>query len=111
MGYQNKTDVLKQLKAANKDRCNVFGHEIADWTAPEWGNALAGETGELCNLVKKLHRGDEISIEDIGREAADVVCYLDLLCQKLGIDLQTAVVNKFNEVSEKKKSSIVIYYY
>jgi len=111
MGYKNKTDVLKQLSAANKDRCQIFGHELNDWSAPEWGNAVAGETGELCNKIKKLHRGDVIDLEDIGREAADVVIYLDLLCQRLGIDLQTAIVNKFNEVSEKKGSPIQLYYY
>ena len=109
-------DVLKQLKEANKKRIPAFGHELEDWSLPEWGNAVAGETGELCNVIKKIHRGDftlkEANKEElIADEAADIVCYLDMLCQRAGVDLSTAVVNKFNKVSERIGSPITIYYY
>ncbi len=103
-------DVLRQLQEANKKRCPLFGHKIEDWTPSEWGNAVAGETGEMCNLIKKLHRGDEIEVTDIAKEAADIVVYLDILCQRLGIDLQNAIVNKFNEVSARLKTDIKIYH-
>lgn len=109
-------DILKQLKIANKKRVTAFGHTIEDWSLPEWGNAVAGETGELCNVIKKIHRGDftldEANDKELlANEAADIVCYLDLLCQKAGVDLGTAVVNKFNEVSDRVKSGVKIYYY
>lgn len=109
-------DILKQLQKANKKRCPEFGHELNDWTLPEWGNAVAGEVGELCNNVKKIHRGD-FTLEQantkelIADEAADVVIYLDMLCQRAGVDLGTAIVNKFNKVSERIKSDATIYYY
>jgi hypothetical protein len=67
----------------------------------DWACALAGETGEACNLIKKLRRGDAIDTEDIGKELADVVIYADLLAARLGIDLGEAVVQKFNEVSDR----------
>ena len=111
-----QTDVLKQLKEANAERVEDFGHKLMDWTPTDWACAMAGETGELCNIVKKLHRGD-YTLEELHEnemladEAADIVCYLDLLCQRLGIDLQTAVVNKFNKVSKKIGSDVTIYYY
>lgn len=114
--YKEFTDVLKQLKYANQERVEIFGHTIEDWSLPEWGNAVAGEVGELCNIIKKVNRGD-MTLEEanqtevIANEAADVVCYLDLLCQKAGIDLATAIVNKFNAVSHKKGSDIKIYYH
>jgi NTP pyrophosphatase (non-canonical NTP hydrolase) len=104
-----KLDILQQLKDANSVRTQLFGHDIQDWSLPEWSNAVAGETGELCNLVKKVHRGDktlEEQREAIGKEAADIVCYLDLFCQRAGIDLATAIVNKFNEVSGRIGSDI-----
>lgn len=106
-------DVLKQLKKGNQDRQKDWN---TNWSLPEWGNALSGETGELCNVIKKIHRGD-FSLEEanekelIADEAADIVTYLDLLCQKAGIDLGTAIVNKFNKVSEKIGSDVKIYYY
>ena len=114
--YNNQTDVLKQLKYANKDRVPEFGHELNDWSLTDWGNAVAGETGELCNVLKKIHRGDMTldeanNKELIADEAADIVCYLDLLCQRAGVDLQTAIVNKFNKVSDRINSDIKIYYH
>lgn len=116
MGYKNKTSVLVQLREANADRCPAFGHEVKDWSLPQWGNAVAGETGELCNVIKKIDRGD-LSLEEankrhlIADEAADIVIYLDLLCQRAGVSLQTALVNKFNETSEKIGSDITIFHY
>lgn len=108
----NVSGVLPQLSIANKLRCSAFGHEIEDWSWPQWGNAVAGEVGEMCNLIKKIDRGDtDISIDDIANEAADIVIYLDLLCQSFEINLQNSIVNKFNEKSEQIKSDIKIYYY
>lgn len=81
------------------------------------GNATAGEVGELCNVIKKIHRGDftlkEANEKELlADEAADVVIYLDLLCQKAGINLGNAIVNKFNKSSEKIGCpDITIYYY
>lgn len=111
------TGTLYQLKYANRLRSqNTFGHTVEDWSLPEWGNAVAGETGEMCNIVKKVHRGD-MTLEEanekelIANEAADMVIYLDMLCQRAGIDLNTAIVNKFNQVSEERGSDVKIYYY
>lgn len=109
-------DVLKQLKNANKQRQPQFEKKNGKWDLPTYGNALAGETGELCNVLKKIRRGDftlEAANEKelIADEAADVVIYLDQLCQLAGIDLQTAIVNKFNKKSVEIGSDIGIYYY
>lgn len=87
-----------------------------DWDLPRWGNAVAGECGEMCNIIKKIDRGDfndnpEAGKEALEKEIADVLIYLDLLANKAGLDLQTSVVNKFNEKSEEIGSNIKIYYY
>ena len=75
------------------------------------GLELAGETGELCNLLKKavrLKRGIKGTYEQneklarmIENEAADVLICLDLVCMDLGIDLSLVVARKFNETSMK----------
>ena len=112
-------DTLQKLKKANALRCvEAFKHTVGSWTPTDWACAVAGETGELCNLVKKWHRGDlkdnhnpfagQKEIEKMANEAADIVIYLDLFCQKMGIDLDAAIRNKFNYTSHKMGVDIII---
>lgn len=54
--------------------------------------ALAGEVGEVANIVKKLERGsiymgDAKVRTDLHMEVADVFTYLVVLAGQLGIDL------------------------
>ena len=96
-------------------------HSGQDWTVSDWALAVAGETGELAevlllyslmtmslgkaeNIMKKMRRKDfdgDIAISDISEELADVVIYLDMLADSLGIDLGKAVVYKWNKKSEQ----------
>lgn len=106
---------FKKLRRVNLERCKQW-HDIKSWSPAEWTNALAGETGELCNLTKKLlrlqqnmtgpngkHNNSNIStlITAIGKEIADVQIYLDLCAARLGIDLEAVTKAKFNETSEE----------
>lgn len=103
------------LRELNQRRCDRWHDaETDNWTLGDWGNALAGEVGELCNVVKKLRRHesgashayntpevDELT-EDFAEEVADVLLYLDLLCWKAGLDpefLKLRLEEKFNHVS------------
>jgi len=122
-------NVLEELSKVNEKRARAgYGMELHDWKLSQWSNAVAGEVGELCNIVKKVERGDfhkrpenasdNASFNDayastqyrgeIGREAADIVIYLDLLCTREGIDLGAEIVKKFNEVSKRIKCDVVI---
>lgn len=57
---------------------------------------LAGETGEVANIIKKLNRGklgrtktsDNKASDTLGEELADVLTYLLLLAAELNIDLE-----------------------
>ncbi len=104
---------FKQLREANVSRKNRW-HGETQWTLADWSNAMCGEAGEAANVVKKLRRhhtalGDisyNTPPEDelysaLAKELADVVTYADLLAAEAGIDLEQAVINKFNHVSEK----------
>lgn len=97
LGFQN-------LRDANVRRCNAVFHPLHSWSPTDWACAMAGECGEACNLIKKLHRGEDISPSEIGKELADIVTYADLLAARLGINLGDAVREKFNEVSERRNS-------
>lgn len=98
---------FEELSLANRARCEApdgFDRKVISVPLTEWACALAGEVGEACNLIFKLvtcrkHNGTEVRIEDIGRELADVQVYLDLLAQRLGIDLGEMTRVKWNEVS------------
>lgn len=71
------------------------------------GNELAGETGEACNVIKKLERerigirGSRDTVAHLAEELADVVICAYLTAMEAGIDLDVAVVRKFNATSEK----------
>ena len=115
MGYLT----FKHLADVNKTRVKRWHpHGIEDWSPMDWACAAAGEMGEVCNAVKKLRRiEDQIAnlsadskrqlsskpeaILAIGDEIADTVIYLDLLAQRLGIDIASFVRSKFNQTSER----------
>src|SRR6185436_11662294 len=85
---------LKELNKANRHNIK----RIMAWTPLEWGGAAAGELGEACNLLKKLRRGDEIPMELIAEELADALISIDLIACRLDIDLEAAIIEKFNKV-------------
>jgi NTP pyrophosphatase (non-canonical NTP hydrolase) len=116
------------LRVQNVSRKIRWHGEADEWSGADWSNAMAGETGEACNIVKKLRRHetgigagpqaypgmrdpsgsgmpyntpppDEL-LPALAEELADVVTYADLVAHKYGIDLGRAVREKFNRVSE-----------
>lgn len=99
---------FKTLRAVNLARCEQAFHPLDSWSATDWACAMGGECGEALNLIKKLRRGELITREEIGKELADVVIYADLLATRLGINLGEAVIQKFNEVSDRVGSDIVL---
>ena len=102
---------LPQFKNKQGEPCHPPDGS-GDWTPAQWLQAMIGELGEYANLQKKIERGDFSYVElekvrkDLAHELADVMIYFDLLCNCLDMDLGTAVVEKFNIVSERVKSSI-----
>jgi len=96
-----ENELLYRLKDANFRRCEKFGIKLEDWTPSDWATGLAGEVGELCNMITKRRKGIEIETEAMEKEVGDIIIYLDLLCQRLNIDLYDAIVLKFNEVSDR----------
>jgi|SRR6516165_6890658 NTP pyrophosphatase (non-canonical NTP hydrolase) len=97
---------VRRLQALSAER-NYTKH----WSLSDWGNALAGETGEVCNLIKKITRGDYATDPAkatalLASELPDVLTYLCLLASAAGIDLQDCTVEKFNAVSTRLGSPV-----
>jgi len=71
------------------------------------GNEMAGETGEACNVIKKLERerhgwrGSRDTHVHLGEELADVIHTAILCAITAGIELEPYVADKFNETSRK----------
>ena len=97
-----------KLRTSNICRCINAFHAIDEWTPTDWATAWAGEVGETCNLIKKLRRGEDVSMEDVAFEIADSIIYADLLSARFGISLDEAVITKFNIVSDRVGSKIKI---
>lgn len=79
-----------------------------------YGNALAGEVGEACNIIKKLEReasghvGSRASKEALMEELADIIIYADLIAARLGKDLGEAVRKKFNATSMRYNLGVTL---
>lgn len=102
MSYGNGLS-FSNLREYNADRLEKAFDGHPDWTLGDWVCAAAGELGEMANVIKKVRRGDitlDEAREEIGKELADTITYLDLIGYKCGIDnLGQVIVDKFNEVS------------
>lgn len=122
-GPETPVDALTftEFSRANRTRCespNGFNHALSSWSASDWVTATTGELGEMANIVKKLNRvrdgipGNDKTPEELkvmfADELADTFCYLDLLAQSQGINLEEAVVKKFNEVSKRRGYSAAL---
>lgn len=52
---------------------------------------LAGETGELIDLIKKqIHHGHILDREKLTKEIGDVLYYLEIICDYTGTDTTEA---------------------
>ena len=59
---------------------------------------LAGETGELANLEKKVWKGRQVADADFNDESADVCIALLNFANSRGIDLASAVARKMRRI-------------
>lgn len=95
------------LRAANIARDKEWNTGTERVSLAFRGNELAGEVGEACNVIKKLEReriglrGSVASVSMLAEELADVIICTDLIAMDAGIDLETAVREKFNATSKK----------
>jgi NTP pyrophosphatase (non-canonical NTP hydrolase) len=63
--------------------------------------AVCGEAGELPNLIKKRWRGDEVDLDEIRDEIADIRIYLEHLARHLQVDIDRACEEKLDVLAER----------
>jgi NTP pyrophosphatase (non-canonical NTP hydrolase) len=106
------------LRKANKSRCKRW-HKggLEEWSVTDWATAMMGEAGEMCNAIKKLRRIEtdalninepgrqftdrKTAVESIAKEMGDTLIYMDLLAQRLGVDLEKSIIEVFNQKSKE----------
>lgn len=86
-------------KQCVEDSERWFGDSDASSSVPHMALSLAGEVGEVCNLIKKIERGSlDINVAkvrvDLAMELADVYTYLLNMAGMLNIDLELAYHQK-----------------
>ena len=89
---------LREFQEANDARSRE-SFRSAGWNPLEWAGALAGEVGELANLLKKMRRGETVNMADVADEIGDVLPYLAHVATACGLDLEQCVTRKWNRVS------------
>lgn len=105
----NHSLTFGELREGNLARQAYWGGS-ENWTLADWSNAMAGEAGEACNVVKKIRRVElgttgnkkptEQYYDQLETEIGDVLIYLDLLAAKAGLNLANCVWRSFNEKSD-----------
>jgi NTP pyrophosphatase (non-canonical NTP hydrolase) len=111
--YMNKEDKTKtnplsfsKLRHSNIERQNEWDSDN-QISLSYRGNELAGETGEACNIIKKIERerlgikGSRATKEQLAEELADIIICVDLIAMHENIDLEQSVRDKFNATSKK----------
>lgn len=106
MEYLTDGLTFNVLRGANRRRQQEWpGNEQADvaFRAIE----VAGEAGEVAEAVKKFLRaergikGSTATKDDVAHELGDLLVSIDLLADSLGINLNDALRNTFNDTSER----------
>lgn len=89
---------------------------LEEWSVSDWGVAMAGEAGEVCDAIKKLRRIEcliesnnlkqprdkDRAIAQIAQEIGDTFIYLDLLAQRLSLNIEDCIRDTFNRISERE---------
>jgi len=105
---------LQAFRPVNVDRARNGFKCYDNQPLTYWTTALAGEVGELCNMIKKIQRVErggvdggssyqakDITKEMLKEEIGGIAIYLDLMASLLDIDLSEAIVDTFNSKSEQ----------
>lgn len=105
---------LQQLRLLSVQRAQDGFKTYHNVPITYWTTALAGEMGELCNMIKKMERvsnggidagssylAKDITPDMLKEEIGGIAIYLDLLASLLGVSLEEAIIETFNSKSIK----------
>jgi len=111
------TITLAHLRAANNLRLPLFKNsrggpahtadDGSDWSLLEWCGAMSGEVGELCEAIDALPLAMRdvraAHTQNIAKEMADVICYVDLVAMRSGLALDDHDFDRMPRISSLKQ--------
>ena len=69
---------------------------------------LAGETGEICEKIKKhIRDGRELDKEDLKKELGDVLWYLAAISSDLDISLEDVAVTNYQKLKDRMNRNVI----
>ncbi len=86
------------------------GRGEGNWVYPALG--LAGETGEICEKIKKAIRDDGGAMKDerralLAKELGDVLWYVATLCSELGLSLNDVAAQNLAKLAARKEAGTI----
>jgi len=89
-----------------------FNHYPTSTALLTYGLGLGGEAGEVQEKIKKLYRdhGGEITPEfkqAMRKEMGDVLWYLGMICNKLGLDLEGCMTSNIVKLDLREKKDMI----
>ena len=97
---------FRDYQRASNQTATTF--DRIEWEKVAWAIGLAGETGELVDLVKKdVFQERPATQADFESEAGDVLWYLANLCYVYGIDMQRVAEENIKKVKARYPDGFV----
>jgi len=83
------------------------GRGEGNWIYPALG--LAGESGEICEKIKKAIRDDAGTMTEerralLAKELGDVLWYVATMCSELGLSLDEVAAGNLAKLAARKQS-------
>lgn len=74
-----------------------------------WGLGLAGEAGEVIEVIKKhLYHGKDLDRDALTKELGDVLWYVAAICSQVGISMEDVAEHNVNKLSERYPNGFVM---
>lgn len=87
----------------------TMGDLKGDSALCNWALGLAGESGEVVELVKKhCFHGKPIDIGELTKELGDVLWYVAALCNTLGLSLSSVMAVNIKKLEERYPNGFTI---
>lgn len=103
-----------QKKALSTDSYNgaAKSYEVTDLAFINKVLGLVGESGEVADKIKKIHRnnGGVMSPDEkqeVIKELGDVLWYLALLAHYLGVDLESVAKLNIDKLADRKARGVI----
>ena len=93
-----------------KDLTAIYPNKGTNLYYPALG--LAGESGEVCEKIKKIMRDDEGVItpekrDELTKELGDVLWYVSALATELGVSLSCIANNNISKLKSRQERKVL----